>query len=252
MWEEPGERKMFHGQWFSRGSDTVLGEAGDPCELFAVDQCDDNPLGAIMDKVKLEFRPTPENWSMLGGAEVEEGEEGGDGRSFFYQKWYDSEKARFENPPDLSFLPTGLMDIPCPQYCLSCQRNKVREESLMPNPEGDSLSVSKSEGKVKYSSFSLCNVPYRTGDCVYLPPDCYHFPVKPHTTPKKHKKETSTDVDEEKYPEIYRKSVYVKGSNLDVPKPFQIGRIVEIFMRRPSGKLAMDPELHILVNMFYR
>ena len=32
-----------------------------------------------------------------------------------------------------------------------------------------------------------------------------------------------TDVDEEKYPEIYRKSVYVKGSNLDVPKPFQIG-----------------------------
>ena len=53
MWEEAGERKMFHGQWFSRGSDTVLGEAGDPCELFAVDQCDDNPLGAIMDKVKV-------------------------------------------------------------------------------------------------------------------------------------------------------------------------------------------------------
>ena len=35
-----------------------------------------------------------------------------------------------------------------------------------------------------------------------------------------------TDVDDEdKYPEIYRKTVYVKGSNLDVPKPFQIGTV---------------------------
>ena len=29
--------------------------------------------------------------------------------------------------------------------------------------------------------------------------------------------------DEELYPEYYRKSEYVKGSNMDVPKPFQIG-----------------------------
>ena len=124
-----------------------------------------------------------------------------------------------------------------------------------------------------------------------------------------------TDVDEERYPEAYRKSEYVKGSNLDVPKPFQIGtspslpsslslplllsrlpplsplplsppplssspsiffspltrhtynypipppplpsssssgRILEIFMSRPSGKLTLDPELHIRVIMFYR
>ena len=36
------------------------------------------------------------------------------------------------------------------------------------------------------SSFSLCNVSYQTGDCVYLPPDCYQFLVKPQTTPKEH------------------------------------------------------------------
>lgn len=53
MWEEAGERKMFHRQWFSRDSDTVLGETEDPCELFAVEQYDDNPLRAIMDKVKV-------------------------------------------------------------------------------------------------------------------------------------------------------------------------------------------------------
>ena len=32
--------------------------------------------------------------------------------------------------------------------------------------------------------------------------------------------------DEDKFPELYRKSEYVKGSNLDVPKPFQIGERV--------------------------
>ena len=100
------------------------------------------------------------------------------------------------------------------------------------------------------------------------------------------------DGDEERYPEAYRKSEYVKGSNLDVPKPFQIGtfpsllflppptfllshsffcppllpcmilpllppptpsgRILEVFMSRPSGKLTLDSELHIRVSMFYR
>ena len=39
---------------------------------------------------------------------------------------------------------------------------------------------------VPSSTFSLCNMSYQTGDCVYLPPDCYQFPVKPHTTPKEH------------------------------------------------------------------
>ena len=51
MWEDAGGRPMFHGQWFSRGSETVLGESADPCELFLIDRCDDNPLGAVVDKV---------------------------------------------------------------------------------------------------------------------------------------------------------------------------------------------------------
>ena len=34
----------------SRSNDTVLGNTGDPMELFLVDQCEDNPLGSIMAK----------------------------------------------------------------------------------------------------------------------------------------------------------------------------------------------------------
>ena len=36
---------------FSHFSDTVLGDTGDPWELFIIDDCDDNRLGATMDKV---------------------------------------------------------------------------------------------------------------------------------------------------------------------------------------------------------
>ena len=56
MWEDAGGKKLFHAHWFSRGSETVLGETGDPCELFLVDLCDDSPLGAIMDKIKVHNR----------------------------------------------------------------------------------------------------------------------------------------------------------------------------------------------------
>ena len=85
---------------------------------------------------------------------------------------YDPEKARFENPPNVSFLPTELMSTPCVQYCLSCQRNKDREEvclsvcvcvcfrhkltpnillqSLVPTPEGEPLSGSTSVGRLEY------------------------------------------------------------------------------------------------------
>lgn len=44
---------MFVFVCFSRSQDTVLGETGDPHELFEVDQCDNNPLGAIIDKVEV-------------------------------------------------------------------------------------------------------------------------------------------------------------------------------------------------------
>ena len=57
MWEEPGGEKHFHATWYHRGNDTALGETSDPCELFMVDQCDDCPLGAIIDKVTVRQKP---------------------------------------------------------------------------------------------------------------------------------------------------------------------------------------------------
>lgn len=86
LWEDSSGRKQFHGRWFSRSSDTVLGEVGDPMELFLGDECDDIPLGAVLGVVKVERHLPASDWAQKGGEEVEEQAEEG-GSHFFYQKW---------------------------------------------------------------------------------------------------------------------------------------------------------------------
>lgn len=50
MWEIDRD-KLFHATWFSRGSETVLGETSDPSELFLADTCGDAQLESITDTV---------------------------------------------------------------------------------------------------------------------------------------------------------------------------------------------------------
>lgn len=75
-----------------------------------------------------------------------------------------------------------------------------------------------------YSAFTYKGHTYKVKDGVYLPCNTYKFPVKPDKPVSQKKIHGGSDRNnEEKYPELYRKSEYVKGSNLDVPTPFQIG-----------------------------
>lgn len=65
-----------------------------------------------------------------------------------------------------------------------------------------------------------------------------------------HRKE---DVDEDLYPEYYRKSSdYIKGSNLDAPEPFRIGRIKEIYCTRRSNAKADESEVKLRIYKLYR
>ena len=91
-------------------------------------------------------------------------------------------------------------------------------------PEGDSL---HQEGnRLFYSSFTLKGHTFKIRDGVYLPPDTYTFPAKQDKPVSQRKSGASSDrKNPDKYPELYRKSEYVKGSNLDVPTPFQIGKL---------------------------
>ena len=125
MWEDRFGEKKFHAHWFCRGTDTVLGETSDPLELFLVDDCEDSDLQYTISKVKVMEKPVPSNWFMLGGEEeamrpfAED-----DGKTYYYQKFYDPELARFEDPPAQEEIPEHLTE----KYCWSCQRlNELRK-----------------------------------------------------------------------------------------------------------------------------
>ena len=65
LWE--ADEKMFHAHWFSRGTDTILGETSDPLELFLVDECEDMNLNFIAGKVNVIYKAPSDNWFMEVG-----------------------------------------------------------------------------------------------------------------------------------------------------------------------------------------
>ncbi|TRZ04670.1 hypothetical protein HGM15179_022437, partial [Zosterops borbonicus] len=73
--------------------------------------------------------------------------------------------------------------------------------------------------------------------------------VKPASPAKRPKKEA---VDEELHPEHYRKySEYIKGSNLDAPEPFRVGRIKSIFCGLRGNGKPNEADIKICVYKFY-
>lgn len=126
MWEQGGE-KLFHAAWLNRGGETVLGETSDPCELFLVDMCGDTQLDAVMGKVGVQRMIHSSDWTMLGGKDQEEEKMEEDGTSFFFQKWYDQDTARFEDPPS-DYLQTAS------RVCPSCTRNKKKVSAMIAVP----------------------------------------------------------------------------------------------------------------------
>jgi DNA (cytosine-5)-methyltransferase 1 len=45
--------KMFHGQWYSHGSKTILQETAHSRSLFLMNKCEDNPTASIYKKCKV-------------------------------------------------------------------------------------------------------------------------------------------------------------------------------------------------------
>ncbi|KFO57517.1 DNA (cytosine-5)-methyltransferase 1, partial [Corvus brachyrhynchos] len=241
MWED-SSGQMFHAHWFCPGSDTVLGATSDPLELFLVDECEDMQLSYIHGKVNVIYKAPSDNWSMEGGLDMEIKMVEDDGRTYFYQMWYDQEYARFESPPS-----TQPSEDNKYKFCMSCARlDEVRHKEIPkvaePLEEGD--------GKMFYAVATKNGVQYRVGDGVYLLPDAFSFSVKPASPAKRPKKEA---VDEELHPEHYRKySEYIKGSNLDAPDPYRVGRIKSIFCSLRSNGKPNEADIKLNICKFYR
>ena len=68
MYEDDNGTKVFHGQWYTHGSKTLLQETANPQSLFLLDSCEpDLPLASIVQKCNLrelgvgEDEPTKES-----------------------------------------------------------------------------------------------------------------------------------------------------------------------------------------------
>ncbi|XP_054859328.1 DNA (cytosine-5)-methyltransferase 1 isoform X2 [Eublepharis macularius] len=242
MWEDANNEPMFHVHWFCRGTDTVLGATSDPLELFLVDECEDMQLSYIHGKVNVLYKAPSENWALEGGLDMEIKMVEDDGRTYFYQMWYDQEYARFETPPKTQ---------PCEdhkyKFCMSCTRlDEVRQKEIPKVLEPQE----ESEGKMYYGVATKNGVQYRVGDGVFLLPDSFSFSLRLASPVKRQKKEA---VDEELHPEHYRKySEYIKGSNQDAPEPYRIGRIKAIFCNVRSNGRPNEAEIKLRVYKLYR
>ena len=164
--------------------------------------------------------------------------------SFYYQKRYDPNTARFEDP---------LSDLECRdeikyRFCSACTRCTCLQQTNRPQVF-DKLEE-KSNKEVLYGMVKYKDEEFRVGSGVYLQPKTYKYKFPPpyQNTSRSAKRE----VDEDRYPEYYRKfNDRVKGSNFDTPEPFDIGYITSIFATT-NVKLLASTSLHIKVKKLYR
>lgn len=91
---------------------------------------------------------------------------------------------------------------------------------------------------------------YRVGNAVFLQPSAFKF--KYTMTYQEAQKPRKDTVNEEIYPEFYRKCTdHVKGSNQDTPEPFHIGYINAIYATT-TDLIVPSADIYIKVNKMYR
>ncbi|KAM7308501.1 DNA (cytosine-5)-methyltransferase PliMCI-like [Ixodes scapularis] len=245
--KNPSGEKMFHAHWFWRGSDTVLGETSDPRELFPVSECEHQSLSTVSDVCSVVRKGVSKDWFSRGGSLRDEsvlGDED-DGRSF-YQKEYEPQQARFVDPPEL--VPPGGCEMA--HTCVSCQKAEARHKRETATP-GEV--VEEENGRRCYASVAYDDCTFSVGECVYLDPDAFQFGLR-MAAPKTGMSSRKGEVNEDIYTEQYRKRTeYVKGSNVNIPEPFRIGKILSIRGKSGSGDASDSPErFKLLVKKFYR
>ncbi|RLU14961.1 hypothetical protein DMN91_012848, partial [Ooceraea biroi] len=247
MWEDnKNGLKKFHANWFRRGTDTILGETSDPVELFLSNDCDDVTFTCVRSKASVIHKKVPDDWSELGNMDVDDEIKDVDGKTFFYQMRYIPENARFEDP---------LPDLECPRketshrFCPACARLRMLEQYN--TPKVSERINEKSSKEVIYGVVKYKDEEYRVGSAVFLHPSAFKFKhIQTYQEAQKPKKEV---VDEDMYPEFYRKvsDHKAKFSNTDTPEPFHVAYINAIYAT--TTDLIVSPaDICIRVNKLYR
>ncbi|XP_014281484.1 DNA (cytosine-5)-methyltransferase 1 [Halyomorpha halys] len=246
MWENKFTQMFMHVQWYCRGSETALGETADPQELFAIDECENSLLSGISSVVKVEIQKPSLSWASEGGKPYASTDVPNE-KCFYVSKRYNEEFGRFE---DLLPDPVCTNKSVEHRFCFACERTYRQQK--FENPFVEEKYEEETEKKeIKYGVVHWRGEEYRPGTCVFLTPATFRFKTYGNVF-KGFKNSKSEKIDEDLYPEFYRKSSdHIKGSNVTTPDPFCIGLIKEI-VTNSRDKLVAPRDICIRVLKFYR
>ncbi|PZC79547.1 hypothetical protein B5X24_HaOG216212 [Helicoverpa armigera] len=253
MWRETINSKSgyFHAEVFIRASDTVLGEVSDPREVFLADRCCHGaPLSSILRKACVEKGEIPEDWFKLGGKEVDDKHFDDDGKTYFYNKYYERFTARFEDLPKDPICPNPLRQH---RFCPSCERKTRRDAKNIPKVFGKLLEKSSlvPENRTEWTLVRWQDHDYKKGCGVFLKPGTFKL-KNTLTNASSNVKPKLEKVDEDVYPEYYRKSDNnLRGSNIDTGEPFCVGYVAAV-TAVGEGPLIVPQDIYLKVNVLYR
>ncbi|KAJ2949115.1 hypothetical protein O0L34_g6054 [Tuta absoluta] len=255
MWKDTLNPKAgyFHGEVFVRSSETVLGEVGNPREVFLGDKCCNNaPLSSILRKASVERRETPKDWFKLGGKDVDGDMFDDDGKTYFYNKYYERFTARFEDLPEDPVCPNALRKH---RYCPSCERKTRRDATNIPKVLGklpEKSEVVKETNRSEWSLVKWQDYEYKKGCGVFLRPGTFKLKNSINKALNNSLKPKLEKVDEDVFPEYYRKSDNnLRGSNIDTEEPFCVGYIAAV-TAKGDGPLIVPQDIYLKVNVMYR
>ncbi|XP_028173545.1 DNA (cytosine-5)-methyltransferase PliMCI-like isoform X2 [Ostrinia furnacalis] len=254
MWQETINPKSgyFHGEVFIRSSDTVLGEVSDPREVYLGDRCCHGaPLSSILRKAYVERKSVPNDWFKLGGKEVVDEAFEDDGKTYFYQKYYERFTARFEDIPTDPICPNDLRKH---RFCPSCERKTKKDAKNIPRVSGKLAEKSDAvpeENRTEWSVVRWQDYDFKKGSGVFLKPGT--FLLKNNLANNTNQRAPKIDkVDENIYPEYYRKSDnYLRGSNVDTGEPFCVGYVAAV-VAASDGPLIVPQDIYLKVHVLYR
>nr|XP_037285685.1 DNA (cytosine-5)-methyltransferase 1-like [Rhipicephalus microplus] len=180
LFENKARKMMAHIQWFMCSCETILGQIGDPSEIYFVCDCEDILVTKIISLCHVKRKFFYRDWYEEGGKpDTARLSASCPDDGFSYSKMYLPAQGRFEDVPEL----TRSEDSPWEYKCYSCLR-KRREKKANSCRYGEVLSGEKN-GRVFYSSVKWQKENYCVGDCIFLNPGALdHHPSKKQASPK--------------------------------------------------------------------
>ncbi|XP_040567550.1 DNA (cytosine-5)-methyltransferase PliMCI [Lepeophtheirus salmonis] len=216
FYKDEDDYPMAHIVWFSNAEDSIIGKTHQEKEIFLLNECEDIPISAIVRKANVIRYEPKGNWYKIGGTteslllpEICPNDE----FSFFYRFMYNGKYCRFET------CKNGV-DVLCSNG--QCKMCKITEEAEEP-PSMIGSNKIKFEGVI-----------YHVDDAVFLSPDAFNFKYSYNGEVERKMRRlnegigSEKDIDEDKYPEKYRKYKATKNSGPKIQNPFCIGIIKNI------------------------